>query len=336
MFKELNRFMGFPQQFYVDSRTAFNNFESMFKDRVPFFVSTYKFIDEDTPVIDNLYHDIDSYFSIRIPYRNTKKLDTFFQKKDVPTIVNFSGGKGFHVYAIFKEQVVRTEKSKERLGALLYSLQKYITDKIGIEAYDDPTLGRIHFITRYPTSKYIRANDEGTLEWNGNYCRYLPHEDFEKGLKHISKIVKEPGIVPRKPRATMTLQEFASLLPGFKIMERNNGSPKTINPHKFIGERKGVIIPTIAGLGVPCLKEIALHKHPSHFERIELVAWLKYMCYTDNTINAFLKQLNWLDYKYKTTSYQISKIKARLPSCNKLREWGYDNHCKNCTLFRRK
>ena len=292
-------------------------------------------MDEKTPVVDNLFFDIDSYFSIRIPYRNSKKLVDFFEKRHIPTIINFSGGKGFHVFAIFKSQKVETEKSKQTMKNLMYSVQKYVTNQIGIEAYDDPTLGRLHFLVRYPTSKYIRPDDSGQLEWNNNYCRHIPKDDFEKGLKHISKLVKEPGIVPRKPKSTTTLQEFASTLPKFKVIERNNGVSPTLNIHSFMGKRQGMVVPTIAGLGVPCLKEIALHKHPSHFERIELVAWLKYMGYTDNTINAFIKQLNWLDYKYKTTSYQISKIRARLPSCNKLRDWGYENHCKNCTLFRR-
>ena len=332
MFSKLPRYMGLPQQYFVKDKKVFNNFESMFKNKVPFFVSTYQFIDEYTPVFDNLFFDIDSYFSIRIPYRNTKKVADFFYKKDIPVTINFSGGKGFHIFAHFKPQTIKTDNSKQQMKNLMYSVQKYITHVTGIEAYDDPTLGRLHFLVRYPTSKYLRPDDQGNLEWNMNYCRHLPLKDFDKGIKHVAKLVKEPGIVPDRPSTNTTLSQFARNLKNFKLIERNNGS--RFNPHKFMGAGQKTIVPTIDALGVPCLKEIAQHKHPSHFERIELVAWLKYMNYSDLAINAFIKNLRWLDYSYRTSSYQVSKIKPRLPACNKIREWGYKKHCKHCSLFR--
>jgi len=334
MFSEAPRYIGMPHQYFVPTQEIFSNFESMFKDKVPFMVSTYEFVNEMTPIFDNLFFDIDSYFSIRIPYRNTRKLVGFFERRNVPFIINFSGGKGFHIFAIFKKQKIESEKTKEKIKDLMYSVQKYVTSKTGIEAYDDPTLGRLRFLVRYPTSKYIRPDNQGNMEWNTNYCRNIPIDDFYKGMKHIAKLVKEPGEVPKRPRATMTLSQFAHSLDGFKIVQRNNGIK--FNPHKFMGKPHETIVPNVSAIGVPCLKEIAVHKHPTHFERIELVAWLKHMNYTDIAINAFIKALNWTDYNYKTTSYQISKIRARYPSCTKLREWGYDHNCKHCTLFRRK
>ena len=112
MFTNVPRFMGIPNQFWCESKFAFDNFEKMFKNRVPFFVSHYKFLDKNTPVVDNLYFDIDSYFSIRFPYRNIKNLKNYFAERNIPTVINFSGGKGFHLYAIFKEETPKTEKEK--------------------------------------------------------------------------------------------------------------------------------------------------------------------------------------------------------------------------------
>lgn len=240
-----------------------------------------------------------------------------------------SGQKGFHIFPIFKEQTITTETSYQKMKDLMYSVQKHIAKEVGLEAYDDPTFGRMRFLVRYPTSKYIRANEEGKLEWNGNYCRNLTYDDFTSGMKHIAKLVREPGTVPRKPKATMTLKQFSKKLSGFKLEERkNNGKDLS----KLLEQRDGNIIPTIDALGLPCIKEIALHHHPSHFERIELVAWMKQLGYTDIAINAFIKQLHWTDYNYRTTSYQITKIKPRYPACKFLRKT-YKKLCEDCTLF---
>jgi len=324
----MSRWIGFPNQLWCESNFAFKNIESMFKNKAPFFVSTYKFEDKNTPVVDNLFFDIDSYFSIRMPYKNVQRLNNFFVERNVPTVINFSGGKGFHLYAVFKPEIPKTEKEKTKLKDLMYSIQMRVAEECGAEAFDEPTFARIRFLCRYPTSKYIRANEEtGVLEENGFYCRYLSQEEFDSGLKKISKLVREPGIVPRKPRATMTFQEFANTFKDFKIKHRaENGDVK------LILERQGENIPSVHSVGVPCLKEIAMKKDPTHFERIELVAFLKHLGYTDLTINAFVKQLGWRDYKYAVTSYQIRFIKPRLPRCTFLRKT-YDQCCKECSLF---
>lgn len=302
----------------------------MFNGKAPFFVSTFKFKNPTTPIFDSLFFDIDSYFSVRIPYRNTKILIDFFKKKGIPTIQNYSGGKGFHIFPIFKQQTITTPISYKKMKDLMYSVQKHVAKEIGLEAYDDPTFGRLRFLVRYPTSKYIRPNEQGKLEWNGNYCHNLSYDDFMKGIKHIAKMIKEPGIVPCKPKSTITLKQFSKKLSGFKLEERNNGERNDLS--QLLEQRDGNIIPTIESLGLPCIIEIAKHKHPSHFERIEMVAWMKQLGYTDIAINAFIKQLNWTDYNYRTTSYQITKVKSRYPACKFLRR-DYKNYCKNCTLF---
>jgi len=325
----MSRYIGIPNQYWCESKFAFDSFERMFKNKVPFFVSTHKFKDKQTPIIDNLYFDIDSYFSIRMPYRNVQKLNDLFHKKDIPTVINFSGGKGFHLYAIFKKYIPKDEKDKDKMKDLIYSIQMRVAEDCGTEAFDEPTFGRTRFLTRYPTSRYIRADeDTGRLEANGNYCRNLSVEEFESGLKKISKLVKEPGEVPRKPNATMTMKEFADTFKDFKMRKRKVKNDDL----KFIIDRQGINVPSIDAVGAPCLKKIAEKIDPTHFERIELVAFLKHLGYTDLSINAFIKHLKWRDYNYSKTSYQVRFIKPRLPRCSFLKKT-YKEYCKNCTLF---
>jgi hypothetical protein len=324
------RYIGFPHQFWCGSKRAFLEFERMFKNKVPFFVSTYRYKNPSTPIIDNLFFDVDSYFSIRFPYRNAKELINFFRDKNIPTIQTYSGGKGFHIFPIFKSQTIITPQAYDKMKDLMYSVQKHVAEEVGLESYDDPTFGRIRFLVRYPTSRYIRANEEGKLEWNGNYCRNLSYSDFMKGIKHISKIVKEPGIIPQKPISKTTLKQFSRKLSNFKLEERTRNNQDTL--YNILEQRDGNVIPDIDALGLPCIKKIAEQKHPSHYERIELVAWMKQLGYTDIAINAFIKQLNWTDYNYRTTSYQVTKVKPRYPACKSLRR-NYKSSCKECTLF---
>jgi hypothetical protein len=326
MFTELPRYIGFPNQVYCEKKFAFDNFIKLFNGKAPLMVSTYQFKDRLTPIIDNMVFDIDSYFGMRIPYKNVQNLKAFCDKNNIPYIINFSGGKGFHFFMIIKD-IIPKEEEKQIIKDKIYSCQEAIVKHCTVEAIDYPTMGRLHFLIRYPTSVYIRMH-QGKPEGNGFYCRNIPSEDFEKGLKHIAKIAQEPGDIPKKPKATKSLDDIISLLPGYKFYKRTNG--KDI----ISIARTGMVCPTIDAVGLPCLKEIATSTHPKHRERIELVSFLKFMGYSDIAINAFIKKLKWLDYKYAVTAYQVSTVRPRYPDCKYLK-LAYNELCDKCTLKRR-
>ena len=329
MFTELPRYMGFPSQIWVKKRFAFDSFVRMFDGKRPMMVSTYQFKDKTTPIVDSLVFDIDSYFGLRIPYKNTKSLMDFCRENKLQYIVNYSGGKGFHLFIMFKPIIPKSEEEKEKLRDLLYSVQKNIVEQCKVEAIDYPTMGRLHWLIRFPTCKYIRYNDKSKAENNGFYCRNLSDDEFDSGLKKISKIVTEPGEIPKNLKTTKTIKDIVKILPKFKLQH------KRCKYDKLHLLRGGNTVPTIEALGVPCLKEIAKHSHPTHYERIEIVAFLKHLGYTDLAINAFIRSLKWTRYSYPITSYQVSTIHPRFPKCSFLKN-SYENSCKHCSLFKKK
>lgn len=329
MFNELPRYIGFPNQLWVESQFSFDSFEKTYKNKVPFFVSPFQYRDKDTPIVDNLFFDIDSYYSLRMPYRNIKVLRDYCRKIGVPYIINFSGQKGFHFFLIVKPMILTSEASKTRIGDLMYSVQLRIAEESGIEDYDEPTFGRTRFLCRYPTSLYWRRNEEtGVMETSGFYCRNLSDYEFDVGLKDMVNIVKTPGIVPKTPKPTKTLQQIADSFPNFKLKHREDG-----NVENVIIERGGMEPPTIAALGLPCLQEMVKHSHPNHFERIELVSFLKLMGYSDLAINSFIKGRNWTRYNYAKTSYQIRTIRPRMVKCSFMKK-SYAEACKRCTYIK--
>ena len=328
MFNEIPRYVGFPNQVFVETKFAFNTFKKMFKNKVPFFVSTFAFKDKNTPIVDNLFFDIDSYYGLRFPYRNVKKLKNWCYRNDLPYLILYSGGKGFHLYMLLKPAIPKTVATQNRVRDMMYSIQMRIVEDLGVESFDEPTFGRLRFLMRYPTSKYIRKNEEtGSFEPNGMYCRHLTDEMFDGGLKRMVKYVKEPGEVPKAPKSDITLQYLADLFDNFKIRHRQDA----VREEKILLQRAGSTVPTVAALGLPCMQDFVSHGHPTHYERIELVAWMKYLGYTDLSINAFIKERKWTRYKYAVTSYQIRTIKPRLPKCTFLRK-SYGHLCENCVF----
>jgi len=326
MFNEMPRYVGFPSQLWVESSFAFNTFEKQFKGRLPFFVSPFQYKDKDTPIVDNLFFDIDSYMGIRSPYRNVKILRDFLRDNKIPYLINFSGGKGFHLFVFFKPIIPTSEKSKESIADLMYSLQIRMASDLKLEDFDEPTFGRIRFLVRYPTSLYLRKNEETRqYDKSGFYCRNLTDDDFDGGVKHISEVVKTPGTVPKTPKTTKTIQDIAKLFP--KLIIKHRSEP--IKPIQL--NRNGNETLTLAALGVPCLQELSKHSHPTHYERVELVSFLKTMGYTDQSIIIFIKNCNWTRYSYKTTSYQVRTIRSRMPRCSFLRK-SYGTLCDKCAL----
>lgn len=315
--------MGFPNQCYVTKKFAFNSFFRELNGVAPFFVSTYQFKDKSTPIINSLVWDIDSNFGLRFPYKNTKTLKKFCENNDIPYVLNFSGQKGFHLFMIIKDIIPKPEE-KSALADKIYSTQIALSKQYHIDSVDYPTFGRLHFLIRYPTSKYVRSR-----ETNGLYCRNLTPEDFDEGLKHIAEIVKTPGEVPETPKANHTLDDIIDLLPNYKEIERIDGEDM------IELMRSGMEPPTIEAVALPCLKELSQHSHPRHFERVELGSWLKFLGYTDLAIVTFMKNCNWTRFKYETTKYQITTLKPRYPNCKKLKET-YSESCKYCLLNRRK
>lgn len=331
MFNELPRYVGFPNQFWCESKFAFNSFEKMFKNKLPFFVSTFGFKDKNTPIVDNLFFDIDSYYGLRYPYRNIKALKEWCYKHDLPYLITCSGGKGFHLFILTKPVIAKTAATQTKVRDMMYSIQMRIVEELKLEAFDEPTFARLRFLMRYPTSRYLRKNEEtGALDGNGMYCRHLTDELFDSGLKRMRKHMNEPGEIPKPPKSDITFQHIADLFDNFKVRHRRDAARQ----EKIMIQRAGSHIPTIAALGLPCMKDFVSHGHPTHFERIELVAFMKYLGYTDLAINAFIKNRNWTRYDYSVTSYQIRTINPRPPKCTFLRK-SYGNLCEKCPFKKR-
>jgi len=328
MFMDLPRYLGFPSQIYVTNPIARDNLIKNFDGKRPIFISTYRFPTKDKPIVDCAIFDIDSKLSLRVPYKDTKKLKDFCDSKDIPYIIDFSGSNGFHFFLITKP-----EEGSEKVRDKLYSIQLSLVHNLKIHAIDLPTIGRMRWLIRLPSFHYVRFIKEKGKKMkiinNDLYCRYIPSDDFEKGLDHILELVTTPGVIPKHPPATLSMDEIIEKIPKFEMKHRYNGNDNL----ELMQSASNVLIPTTCAVGLPCLQKIAIQNHPSHYDRIELVAWLKMLKFRDISIISYIKSLKWTRYNYKDTATNVASIKPRYPKCTWLRE-RYPDLCNNCSLRR--
>jgi len=322
MFSELPRWIGFPNQIYVTSEFARDNLINKFNGKTPCFLSTFVFPSKQEMIVDRATFDIDSKLSLRIPYKDTKKLKYFAEKNEIPYRIVFSGGKGFHFYIFFKP-----EKGNDEIKTKLYSLQDSLVKALNIEAIDYPTIGRLRWLIRIPTTVYVNGN----MQTNGNYCRWIPKDDFELGLKHILEIVKTPGKLPKKPEPKHTLNEICELIPNYTEKQQFNGLQTD-----FDLTQGGILTPTLEALGVPCLQRQITSNEPSELVRMETTCFLKFLGYRDISIIGFFKSLKWRDWNLQKTEYKVHQMKPRLPNCKKLRYVLGEENCKDCSFRRKK
>jgi hypothetical protein len=278
-------------------------------------------------IVDKAVFDLDSKLSLRIPYKDTERLRDFCKERDIPHTIVFSGGKGFHFYIHTKPVYCVTQKDKEHVKNLLYSVQLSLVNHLGIQSIDLPTIGRLRFPIRLPGTVYINGNKER----NGNFCRWITDSEFQKGLDYIVTIAKEgPGKAPSKPKSKFTLEALTELIPKYELKRRYRTTEYIDGADLDI--QGGILTPTVNALGCPCMK-IAVQEHsPAHHVRVEITSWLKLIGYRDIAIISFFKNVGWKDFNQEKTEANVRTIKGRLPKCTMLREIYGSHLCKKCPI----
>lgn len=286
-------------------------------------MSVNRFEGKDQAFMNRGVIDFDSNVgSWRIPYKENLKVMRFCRSKDIDHTEMASGGKGFHHYILFEEEPV-TEETNSKLYSIQYALKKYFD----LQCVDKPLLGKKGLLIRIPQTLHVAYNKkQDCFVRNGNYCRYIPDDEYEKGLEHIIEMIKEPGEMPPETKPTLTLDDISDLIPDYKYREKGDGSLNLdLNP----GE---ILTPEVYALGLPCLIKIAQQDNPDHHKRLELVAWLKLQNYRDISIVAFIKdKTSWSNYNYQKTVDNVRSIEPRFPKCNFLRGLFGDEMCEKCS-----
>ncbi|OGM01671.1 hypothetical protein A3K72_00615 [Candidatus Woesearchaeota archaeon RBG_13_36_6] len=327
MFRKLPRYLSFPEQIYVDHEIAFRNLIRVCNGVKPCSTTMYVFPTRESLIVDKVLFELDNEISPERPYRDASKLKTFAEKHNIPCTIIFSGRKGFHVYHWIEPISVVTEEEKLSVKNLLYSYQVSLRDYLKIVSLDKQIIGQIRHPIRMPTTAYIDMKGNK----NGRFCRYIPAAEFDKGLRHIISMAKEPGHMPPEETSALSIQKISELIPQYQYQKRYH---KISNlPLDLQG---GIKTPCVQGLGLPCMIEALEDSNPPRETRIEIAAWLKFLGYRDIAIVSFFKEVNWMNFDYDKTVANVRCIKARLPRCMYLGEEYGSINCENCSLKKRR
>jgi len=225
---------------------------------------------------------------------------------------------------MFKE-----EPLTEVLNCKIYSIQHALNEHFGFKTADEPLFARWKQLARIPTTKYVgfkkvKKDDRKVYVKivNGNYCRWLPLDDYRKGISKIKTLIKEPGELPPASNTDITIDDIVNVVPKYRFRKKADMSLS------IDLEQGGTIVPTIDSIGLPCIRAIAQEKSPGHFYRIELAAWLKFLGYNDISIISFMSKLDWNNFDTQKTTINVSTIKPRFPKCSYLsKKHDYCNEC---------
>jgi len=265
-------------------------------------------------VIDKVWIDIDAP-SFEKAFEDAKKLVNKLNKYDMPYIPIFSGGKGFHIYVLFKPW---TSPNIETAKIVVRNIQEQLCD--GIKHIDKHGFGNIGTLTRYPNTKR-----PDTKLW----CIPLPKDFYKYNISDIVKLSKKPNYITYYINELKDIREFVDIDYIYNNKDIGLSSPFKTNSHPISND----IYTYLSFIIRPCIvKYLMDEREPLHDIRVDLVAELYYLGYSKEDIFNIIKKLNWSDFDENITKYQINHVidKGYKPlSCSRIKSL-IPKYCDNC------
>ena len=261
----------------------------------------------DKPLIDKIVFDLDGE-NLNEVFAEVDILASRLHDRNIPYLVIFSGKKGFHVWSLLKP----IKLPREIAGYYLGNLQRGLIS--GLKTIDTHLIGNISAMIRIPNT----LND-------GRYCTPLPFEFRKMSIEEILDYSRTQHALNFFPGELKSIQELAGDL---KVPQRDNSE-------EFKDEIKVGSIPSIEILEElirPCVIKEVQKRNPCTMGRLNFVIEMMYSNFTPKQILKVIEQLNWENFDYRQTEYQIRKVFERRfkpYSCSKLKQV---LNCTNCNF----
>lgn len=248
------------------------------------YVSIYD--DNDKITIDKFIFDLDSE-DLNDALMDTDTLMDRLSKRNIPSMVVFSGKKGFHVYSLLKP----IKLPQDIAGYYLSNLQRCLSKDL--KTNDSHIVGDTRRMFRVPNT----LND-------GRYCCPLPFEFRKMNIEEILDYSKTQHSINFFPGDLQTIQELAG---DFKVPQRNESE-------EFKDEIKVGSIPSmdiLEELIRPCVIKEIQKSNPGSIARLDFVSEMMFASFTPKQILEVIKNLDWDNFDERQTEYQIRKVFER-------------------------
>ncbi len=313
LFYSFPRKVGNPKQWTVNDDKSFEDFVVMNNGINDCFVSVYALPDHQTSAItiDKIYIDLDG---IPQALDDAKMIFNYCQDNNIPVIPVASGKKGIHLYILIKPMSQRVSYVKKLLYMKTIGLLKQIFPKQIPETIDFHCIGVTSQITRIPDTQRpfpLRS-----------YCAYLPDTFVNWNWHGLNNWTKEPDFnIDHSSIFSMKKLDMLTL-PSADLPTNVRTSNQYLDKvESMVWDIK------LKKILRPCLYRHITSSNPCHNARLAVSTDLLHF-FQPKDIASMFQKLNWRDFDYDTTLYQIkSCLNYEVWSCSKLIEKKLPRKC---------
>lgn len=340
MFGKFPRYVGNPLQTIVNNQTEFDYYVDVNNGFHDCFTSLFSFNSENKPIIDKAFFDLDYGTLEETLKAGQKKFEYCTETLDQTTIPIWSGGRGSHIYPLFKPKIYEESAFllKQYSYHVILETETYKIDENDgkfVPFADPRVIGDIRRLCRVPNTRRIDAN----YQFNGSWCIPLDPERYpDMDIEEVLDLIKKPNynIKYNFEEPTLTLDKFADI----EVDMSKFKSVYNYNKHDFeygeINSRNIYIYWLKRLIKRPCIYKLLLASNPPDFIRVAAVAQLNHFGIKPHRILKYFASLNWFDWDEETTKYHINSICSKNlepVGRTKMQDYGLCENCGKCKTY---
>lgn len=317
LFNIYPREAGFPSRQLVNSFDEFLNLAQLYHLSSPVFIQLYNVNKEmDEVVIDKLWIDFDG----KNQYELMSDLKTVYSRMlelgitPKSIIPAWTGGKGFHIYAVLKPKTYSIKEAKNYLKWIISWLCR------DLKTPDSPLFADINRMVRFsgiqrPKGTFMlvfRPNTIITFPTINDF--FVKHKFAWKKLIHIGSTYMQH--VERSALSLPVMKTFIEKKKNFKPPRNHStnsvGKTSAISPITKTTAKQGEYFEFLKLVILDQPLFYAIHApNPRHIDRVRFAIRLFRLKITLDHAHDIVKSLRWIDYEEGTTLYQLNYIKDK-------------------------
>lgn len=280
LFQNFPRVVGNPRSFFIHTREDLNRFaliNSTENDKN--FCSICSYDRDYNPVFSDLFFETDEINPVPV-----RKVVLWFESHNIPWICLHSGGRGFHLHGLFKPESVKSRTVK-RFASLI--LEETDTK----ELFDPHVSGVLEKLCRIPNTQRLGNGWCVPITRNELFNLNTP-EDFKKLC--VAPRFIDFNIINRPTIFNFIKEDNIEDIPLQSIETA---------PHKDTFFLKHILR--------PCVYKAIISPNPRHDFRVAAVVSMFNHGLNSTQICDVFSKLNWIDFSWDRTRYQIGYIEEK-------------------------
>ncbi len=308
------RAFGTPYQTIVNDVHTLDELIKSHTGKTPVFISHNAFgvVKDTNPVtieVSKLFIDLDSEDKPENALLDVRILAKWCDKEQIPYVTVYSGGKGFHIYILFKPLTVYYS---DNLCVLYKNILEWLKNKLELR-----TICFHGSSPRRLCRVWYTLHVTETQTSNGRYCYPLnPEWVHQKSIVDIENMSYDPPIIEPinfTGKRELTIFDFCKK---YEITDTPIVANE-ITERSIVCQFNGINNKFISSLfpNKLCLQKEIESQNPKHAARFAMTVWLKNLGYSKEWVFQFFQDRNYIDkFRVGACTYQINHIFGKIPA----------------------